>query len=474
MIQKGDDCNVLLTHRDSSAEYARAPITDAASVEKCVDSSRYFVIRCVNPNPRVNQKLFIGIAFNERNDAFEFNVALQEYQKYRLQKRDLAKAPNYEDAPTLDMSIKDGEKIKVRASFASSAAARRRKQGIGANLVGGSGSGLAPPAKDTPSRRQIEALSDTGSLAPNASAGAALLGCMAPTIPAPHAVAAPVAPTATALSVPLDSAKLSLGASNPPQTSIATVPSDPFAAVPSTVGSDATPPDPFAPPPMEGVDVGGVPSDPFAPQQIAAFSETSGLDPFAVSGNEDQELLSMKVSAPRTGLETGLGKLCLGGAVKSTIAVNAFGGIGNQLISSASICTDPFAGVPENPPGAARQLGVTGGQSGSQFDSLGGLPNINAGVIEPSDPFSVPTNQEGASTHRIIRGLGLGDGVIGARAPSVMPNNSMLSFSPSRIEVPSNAPLGMGAFDDMAPSPPRRNDVSPVAQPAQDPFNNLF
>lgn len=42
------------------------------------DSGRYFVLKIVNEQGR---HAFIGIAFNERNDAFDFNVALQEHKR---------------------------------------------------------------------------------------------------------------------------------------------------------------------------------------------------------------------------------------------------------------------------------------------------------------------------------------------------------------------------------------------------------
>jgi hypothetical protein len=63
---------------DSNIEsniFAVCPITqfaEANGVDRCIgiDSSRYFVLRIQNAQGR---HMFIGLAFNERNVAFDFN-----------------------------------------------------------------------------------------------------------------------------------------------------------------------------------------------------------------------------------------------------------------------------------------------------------------------------------------------------------------------------------------------------------------
>jgi hypothetical protein len=54
---------------------------DSSNIDKTLvtDSGRYFVLKIVNEQGR---HAFIGIAFNERNDAFDFNVALQEHKRF--------------------------------------------------------------------------------------------------------------------------------------------------------------------------------------------------------------------------------------------------------------------------------------------------------------------------------------------------------------------------------------------------------
>jgi hypothetical protein len=67
--------------RPKGTIFAVCPIVEGVNaVERCVDSSRYFVLRIENQGGR---HMFIGLAFNERNDAFDFNTALQDAKKER-------------------------------------------------------------------------------------------------------------------------------------------------------------------------------------------------------------------------------------------------------------------------------------------------------------------------------------------------------------------------------------------------------
>ena len=95
--------------------FASCTVTDDSCVERTLDSGRYFVLKIQNAQGR---HAFIGIAFNERNDAFDFNVALQEH-KAECEREDKAAAePAVSNIPMRDLSIKSGEKITVKIAGA--------------------------------------------------------------------------------------------------------------------------------------------------------------------------------------------------------------------------------------------------------------------------------------------------------------------------------------------------------------------
>lgn len=108
VVERDDSTMVLLVDRTTGSIFAVCPIKDGA-IDRCVDSSRYFVLRIENANGR---HMFIGMAFNERNDAFDFNTSLQDAQREReAAKEPVAALPSL---PEKDYSIKEGEKIRVK------------------------------------------------------------------------------------------------------------------------------------------------------------------------------------------------------------------------------------------------------------------------------------------------------------------------------------------------------------------------
>jgi len=107
VTSKGARCDIIL--QDTSGKlFAQAPIigdTVSKVVEPVTDSSRYFVIRVENEGKHA----FIGMGFVERSDAFDFNVALQEYTK-SLKKE---KQSNEPYVPKHDLKMKEGQTIRI-------------------------------------------------------------------------------------------------------------------------------------------------------------------------------------------------------------------------------------------------------------------------------------------------------------------------------------------------------------------------
>ena len=61
-----------------------------SAVENAVDSSRNFVLRIVDP--ATDRHAFLGINFAERSNAFDFNVALTDFEKRMQREEDIKRA----------------------------------------------------------------------------------------------------------------------------------------------------------------------------------------------------------------------------------------------------------------------------------------------------------------------------------------------------------------------------------------------
>ena len=70
--------DVVLEDPSTGQLFAAAPYTDPAAVEAALDSSRFFALRVQDGSGR---KATLGIGFEDRADAFDFGVGLQEAQK---------------------------------------------------------------------------------------------------------------------------------------------------------------------------------------------------------------------------------------------------------------------------------------------------------------------------------------------------------------------------------------------------------
>lgn len=123
VVERLDQTAVLLVDRSKGSIFAVCPVKDGA-VDRCVDSSRYFVLRIENANGR---HMFIGVAFNERNDAFDFNTALEDSRREREMEEHPVTAFT---GPSKDYSIKEGEKIRVSIPKTSHTGGKSERHGI--------------------------------------------------------------------------------------------------------------------------------------------------------------------------------------------------------------------------------------------------------------------------------------------------------------------------------------------------------
>lgn len=120
IAQDGSDdkvkTDIVLEDPANGQLFAAAPYTATAAVEPTLDSSRFFALRVQDPSGR---KATLGIGFEERSEAFDFGVALQDAQKALGLDGGAAAAASAEQAKKRaeeekrDLSLKDGETITV-------------------------------------------------------------------------------------------------------------------------------------------------------------------------------------------------------------------------------------------------------------------------------------------------------------------------------------------------------------------------
>lgn len=173
--------------------FAAAPYTDPSAVEAALDSSRFFAVRVVGDG---GMKAVLGIGFEERSEAIDFGIALQEAMKvHRMDDATGPKSQKGGKAAVLpqkevkrDFSLKEGETIYVDIG---SKGGRRKEPDIKQDKAkekqalfsiapppyvekgGGDGGALPflPPPPSDPSRRSEKRRSRPGFGTPAADSG---------------------------------------------------------------------------------------------------------------------------------------------------------------------------------------------------------------------------------------------------------------------------------------------------------------
>ncbi|KAG6036751.1 hypothetical protein E4U40_000057 [Claviceps sp. LM458 group G5] len=130
--------------------FAAAPYTDPAVVEPVLDSSRFFALTVRDPSGR---KAILGIGFEDRSEAFDLAVVLQEVRRVLgmekrgrtgevLSEQEGEKGAAAGTAEDKDYSLKEGETITVNIGKKMG---RRREQGEGEEESEGQETDMSKP-----------------------------------------------------------------------------------------------------------------------------------------------------------------------------------------------------------------------------------------------------------------------------------------------------------------------------------------
>jgi hypothetical protein len=162
--------DILLEDPSNGQLFAAAPYTAPSVVEQVLDSSRFFAVRVQGEGGR---KAVLGVGFEERSEAFDFSVSLQEVRKTlgfednagKYGGKAAAAAPPKVEEKR-DFSLKDGETIVVniggrtgRRNRENAKEERKDEGGFGGGFSlppppGGGGNGFLPPP---PSAQEVRA-----------------------------------------------------------------------------------------------------------------------------------------------------------------------------------------------------------------------------------------------------------------------------------------------------------------------------
>ena len=108
---------ILLEDPKTGDLFAAAPYTSERTVEQALDSSRFFAITVVGEG----RKAVLGMGFEERSEAFDFSIALQDARRVlgfdakptAPGSRGAKASQQVVEEPKRDFSLKEGETISI-------------------------------------------------------------------------------------------------------------------------------------------------------------------------------------------------------------------------------------------------------------------------------------------------------------------------------------------------------------------------
>ncbi|KAI8351219.1 adaptin ear-binding coat-associated protein 1 [Choanephora cucurbitarum] len=148
VIAKGNKCEIRMEDNSTGETFAVCPYDPQSnSVEAVLDSSRYFVLKIESEG----RHAFIGMGFQERSDAFDFNVTLQDFVKQLRAEKDAAERANHVDTtPKKDYSLKEGQTINITIGNVGAKRTRQKPATPSGN------GGLVPLLPPPPSASQVK------------------------------------------------------------------------------------------------------------------------------------------------------------------------------------------------------------------------------------------------------------------------------------------------------------------------------
>ena len=99
VVATGPKCTIRIEDKEKGTLFAMCPLSNdnlETSVEPVSDSSRYFVLRVADVT--TGRHAFIGMGFVDRNEAFDFNVTLQDHIKHVRYEAEAAKRATYRES----------------------------------------------------------------------------------------------------------------------------------------------------------------------------------------------------------------------------------------------------------------------------------------------------------------------------------------------------------------------------------------
>jgi len=166
IVERGDLAIIRLVHSQNGETFAECPV-HPGSVEPVLDSSRYFVLRV--EDRATKRHAFLGMGFQERGEAFDFNAALQDHDRRVADAKQIASRASA-GAPAVDYSLHAGQTIHVELKAnptVSNAAAKPHAtpastpRPSGSGVMFSSNGGLLPPPPGSRSRAKAAPAAST-------------------------------------------------------------------------------------------------------------------------------------------------------------------------------------------------------------------------------------------------------------------------------------------------------------------------